>query len=164
QAFAQVRQTVPSARLVLAGDGSQSAKVKANLVRHGLTARAHLPGRISQSELPAYYQNADAYLSCSYCDGSSVSLMEALAAGLPVVATDIPGNREWIEHGVNGWLCPAGDTPAFARALATALNLDERQRSRMAERNRALARSRADWRMHAGTLQQTYRRALDTYG
>src|SRR5262249_29361169 len=115
QAFAQVRRKVPSARLVLAGDGSQSAKLKANLGRHGLTARVHLPGRISQSELSVYYQDADVYLSCSYSDGSSVSLMEALAAGLPVVATDISGQSrmdrargKWLAlpRGRRARLCP----------------------------------------------------------
>jgi len=163
-AFALVSQGVPSARLVLAGDGGQAAAVKAQLLSKGLMGRTYLPGRISQSELPGYYQDAAVYLSCSYSDGSSVSLMEALAAGLPVVATDIPGNREWIEHDVNGWLCPSGDVCAFSRALADALNLTSSQRSEMAERNRALAHSRADWRIHAGALEQTYRTALDTYG
>jgi glycosyltransferase involved in cell wall biosynthesis len=163
-AFNLASHVVPSARLVLAGEGSQSTAVKAHLVRNDLTARTHLPGRISQAELPAYYQDADVYMSCSYSDGSSVSLIEALAAGLPIVATDIPGNREWVEEGVNGWLCPAGDALAFARALADALNLTPGQRSEMAERNRALARSRADWRTHAGVLQQTYRTALNGYG
>ena len=162
-AFTLASQAVPSARLVLGGDGSQEAALKARLPRHGLTDRTYLPGRISQSELPAYYQDADVYLSCSYSDGSSVSLMEALAAGLPVVVTDIPGNREWIEPEVNGWLCPAGDTDAFAGALVAALNLTSARRSQMAERNRALARSRADWRLHAGALQHTYQRAVDSY-
>src|SRR4051794_20475022 len=160
-AFALVSQAVPAARLVLAGDGSQSAYVTARLLRNGLMGSTHLPGRVSQAQVPGYYQDADVYLSCSYSDGSSVSLMEALAAGLPVVATDIPGNREWIEPGVNGWLCPAGDASAFAQALADALNLTPVRRSQMAERNRALARSRADWRIHSGSLDQTYRMALD---
>lgn len=162
-AFAMVSKAVPSARLMLAGDGSQRAAVKEQLLHNGLSARTHLPGRISQSELPGYYQEADVYLSCSYSDGSSVSLMEALAAGLPIVATDIPGNREWIEQEVNGWLCPAGDARAFAQAIMDSLNLTSCQRSQMAERNRSLARSRADWRIHAGALQQTYRMALDGY-
>jgi L-malate glycosyltransferase len=162
-AFAMAIQAAPSARLVLAGDGSQAAAVQERLLRRGLMPRTHLPGRIAQSELPAYYHAADVYLSCSYSDGSSVSLMEALAAGLPVVVTDIPGNREWIEPGVNGWLCPAGDRDAFAGALVAALSLKSDQRAEMALRNRALARSRADWRLHAGALQHTYQSAVDSY-
>ncbi|HUS06520.1 MAG TPA: glycosyltransferase [Bryobacteraceae bacterium] len=162
-AFALASQSVPSARLVLAGDGSQAPAVKSRVLHHGLMSRTHLPGRIGPSELPAYYSAADVYLSCSYSDGSSVSLLEALAAGLPAVVTDIPGNREWIEPEVNGWLCPAGDKDAFACALAAALNLPSDKRSQMVERNRALARSRADWRLHAGALQQTYQRAADSY-
>jgi len=162
-AFALTSEALPCARLVLAGDGSQAAAVRERLLRRGLLARTHLPGRIEQSELPAYFHAADVYLSCSYSDGSSVSLMEALAVGLPVVVTDIPGNREWIEPEVNGWLCPAGDANAFARALAAALNLTSGERSEMAERNRAVARSRADWRVHAGALHQTYQRAVESY-
>ncbi len=160
EAFALASRTMPSAKLVLAGDGSEATAVKSRLASRGLMSRTQLPGRISQSELPGYYHAADIYLSCSYCDGSSVSLMEALAAGLPVVVTDIPSNREWIQHEFNGWLCPAGDTHAFAAALTAALNLTSEQRCQMAERNRALARSRADWRLHAQALEQTYQRAV----
>jgi glycosyltransferase involved in cell wall biosynthesis len=163
-AFTLASRAEPSAKLVLAGDGSRRAAVGTQILSRGIVSRTHLAGRISQLELPAYYHAADVYLSCSYSDGSSVSLIEALAAGLPVVVTDIPGNREWIEHEKNGWLCPAGDISAFADALGAAIKLTPGERSRMAERNRALARSRADWRIHSAVLQQTYQKALERYG
>jgi len=159
-AFEHAARKVPSATLVLAGDGSEADAVKARLLCRDLKSRTQLPGRIAPAKLPDYYRAADVYLSCSYCDGSSISLLEALAAGLPAVVTDIPGNREWIEHEVNGWLCPAGDTLAFAGALTAALNLTSDQRGHMAERNRALVRSRADWRLHAQVLEETYQRAI----
>ena len=62
------------------------------------------------------YRAADLYLSASHSDGSSVSLMEALGCGLPVLVSDIPGNREWVTDGEQGWLFPDGDDAAAVAA------------------------------------------------
>ena len=64
--------------------------------------RVHFGGQVGYDNLPLYYGASDLYLSASHSDGSSVSLMEALASGLPVLVSDIPGNREWISEGKTG--------------------------------------------------------------
>ena len=64
---------------------------------------------ISQERLPDYFRAADLYVSCSLSDGSSVSLFEAMATGLPVVVTEAPGNHEWVLTSDNGWLAAPGD-------------------------------------------------------
>ena len=69
---------------------------------------------------PGFYRSADLYLSASHSDGSSVSLMEALACGRPVLVSDIPGNREWIENSPAGWLFPDGDDAALAEGILKA--------------------------------------------
>ena len=69
---------------------------------------------------PAYYRSADLYLSASHSDGSSVSLMEALACGRPVLVSDIPGNREWLENSPAGWLFTDGDEDALADGILQA--------------------------------------------
>ena len=55
--------------------------------------------------MPAYLNAADIYVSTSLSDGTSLSLLEAMACSLPVVVTDIPANKEWITDGHNGFLC-----------------------------------------------------------
>ncbi len=97
--------------------------------------RVCFPGRITQADLPPYYQASNLYVSASHSDGSSVSLMEALASGLPALVSDIPGNREWITPGVS-WLFRDGDDSALADGILEAL----RQREQMAEMGAAARR------------------------
>ncbi len=84
-------------------------------------SRVHFGGHISQADLPRWYHMADLYISPSHVDGSSVSLMEALASGLPCLVSDIPGNKEWIEDGVNGWLFRDGDVDDLAEKILNAI-------------------------------------------
>ena len=64
---------------------------------------------------------ADLYISPSHVDGSSVSLMEALACGLPCLVSDIPANQEWVREGENGWLFPDGDDERLAGKILAAV-------------------------------------------
>ncbi|RME91416.1 MAG: glycosyltransferase [Anaerolineae bacterium] len=102
---------------------------------------------------------ADLYISPSHIDGSSVSLMEALACGLPCLVSDIPANKEWVTDGVNGYLFPDGDADALAEAIERAMA----QRERLAEMGRAarqVAEARADWTKNAQTLLRAYEQTL----
>ena len=80
----------------------------------GVLDRVQFGGQVSQRDLPRWYHKADLYISPSHIDGSSVSLMEALACGLPALVSDIPANREWVSEGVNGWLFPDGNADILA--------------------------------------------------
>lgn len=157
-AFAVAVARVPRLRLVLVGDGSRRRAVEEQIARLGLGDAVWLPGMVPHTELPDFFRAADVYLSCTPSDGSSVSLLEALATGLPVIAADAPGNREWIAGPSVGWLAPAGDAEAFARCLERAAVLDEDSRRALRAGNRALAERRADWRANIGLLRQTYER------
>jgi glycosyltransferase involved in cell wall biosynthesis len=159
-AFAIAQTHLPNLRLVLAGDGPLAGQIRAKIEGQGLRAQVHCPGRIGQEEMPAWLTASDLYLSCSRMDGSSVSLMEAMACGLPVVATDAGGNREWIENGVNGWLAPVDDAPAFAAAIVSAAEQSADDRKRMSRRNRLVAEERANWVRNSQQLV-TALRSLD---
>jgi len=86
-------------------------------------------------------------------NGSSASLMEALACGSPVVVTDIAGNREWIRDGENGFLVPPGDTGTLAVRIVKLLQNDG-LRSRMSHANLRLAGIRADWKKNSLVLEK----------
>jgi glycosyltransferase-like protein len=76
-----------------------------------------LPGTVTDAELPAWYQAADAFLFPSVKEGFGLVVLEAMAAGLPVVTSDIPVFREYLEHGRGALLVPAQDAGALADAM-----------------------------------------------
>jgi glycosyltransferase involved in cell wall biosynthesis len=86
--------------------------------------------------------------------------MEALASGLPVMVTDISGNRDWVELGENGWLFPSGDPKALAEHALMAVEASS-SRPQMSAAARATAESKADWRKGARSLLSAYDRALN---
>jgi glycosyltransferase involved in cell wall biosynthesis len=86
-------------------------------------------------------------------------LLEALACGRPAIVSAIPGNREWIIPGVQGWLFPDGDDEALAQAILGAL--DQRDRLiEMGREARTLAEARADWSVNFQNLLHAYQLAL----
>lgn len=156
KAFCQAATQEPRLRLLLLGGGSQATPLRQTLARHGLLDRVHFGGQVSGDELPAYYRSADLYVSASHSDGSSVSLMEALACGLPALVSDIPGNREWISpQGKAGWLFPDSDFAALGAAMLRAIE-DEAGLKDVQIAARALAERRADWRVNFKQLLRAY--------
>ncbi len=105
---------------------------------------------------------ADLYISPSHVDGSSVSLMEALACGLPVLVSDIPANREWITDGANGWLFPDGDADALAAKIISVMQ--RRGQSAIRKAARKTAEDRADWSRNFAVLLEAYQRATRATG
>jgi len=89
-------------------------------------------------------------------EGSPVAVIEAMMAGLPVVATDVGGTREIIEDGVTGWLVPPGNLPALAARLDRILGNPDAARA-VAERGRAAARERFDVDRTVEYLERVYR-------
>jgi len=143
-AFAILHQTNPKSRLILLGDGSESKKVLRLISELGLEDLIHAPGRIGYESLSAYFRSADLYVSSALSDGTSISLLEAMATGLPVVVTDSYGNREWVTNGKNGWLASPDNALALGEVLKEALS-DSDRLQRIKELNIELAREKADW-------------------
>lgn len=159
RAFVQVARRRPELHLVMLGNGSQAATLRRIFEKGGVEQRVHFPGQISQKDLPRYYRSADLYLSASHSDGTSISLLEALACGCPALVSDIPGNREWIRQGVQGWLFSDGDEAALAEAIEQAISGRE-QLHQMGEAARRLAEQRADWGKNFPQLFKAYELAL----
>jgi len=130
------------------------------LMQAGMLDYVHFGGQVKQADLPRYYRVADIYLSASHSDGSSLSLMEALACGTPVLVSDIPGNREWIEPGKSGWLFKDGDVDDLAQGILQAV--EQRKTLKTIGQNaRKLAEERADWSKNFEKLLQSYEMALN---
>ena len=120
----------------------------------------HLPGQVSQEKLPEYYRSADLYISTSHSDGTSISMLEALATGTPVLLTDIPGNAEWVtQPGVVGWLFQDGNVDALKAGIQLALQSRELL-PLMGRKARELAQARGDWEKNANILYNAFKVAL----
>ena len=144
RAFAQVREHRPSARLILLGDGSMEGEIRRMIDDFGLADLVHAPGRASYDLIPEYFRSADAYVSAAVSDGTSISLLEAMACGLPVVVSNSFGNLEWVRDGVNGALAAPGDVESLSAAMLSVV-ADPHEVARIREANIATARRRANW-------------------
>jgi glycosyltransferase involved in cell wall biosynthesis len=166
RAFAQAARQRPELRLVMLGNGSQAGLLRQIFSREGLLEgaagmdypRVLMPGQVAYADLPRFYRQSDLYLAATHSDGTSISLLEAMACGCPALVSDIPGNCEWVKPGENGWLSPPGDADALAQAILRAVD----QRVSLAEMGRAgrsLAVQRADWSQNFPRLYEAYRLA-----
>ncbi len=156
RAFVMVAQQREDVGLILLNGGSQGAHIRQILQSGGVLDRVTFGGQVSQTDLPNWYHMADIYISPSHVDGSSVSLMEALACGLPCLVSDIPANKEWVVENENGWLFRDGDANHLAEKILSAIS----QRENLPEVGRASRRSaemRADWKKNAEVLMNVYR-------
>ena len=161
--FVRAAAQVPSLRLMILGSGSQGPQLRRLLAQAGMSERVHFAGSVVLEDLPTYYRAADLYLTASRSDGSSVSLLEAMACGLPAVVSDIPGNREWVSTDVNGWRFMPGRPDALADSLRAAFAARE-SLPEMGRRARSIAEARADWDRNFPRLLGAYRMAAEARG
>lgn len=161
--FAQAARQRDDLRLLLLGNGSLAAPLKKMILDAGLMERVHFGGHVNHVDLPRFYCAADLYLSASHSDGSSVSLLEALACARPALVSDISGNREWVLPGEQGWLFPDGDADALAEGILQAAAAPEKL-PEMGHKARQLAEQRADWHKNVAALPDIYRRAQQIAG
>ncbi len=160
RAFASAAQQHPGLRLVMLGNGSQATELRQIFTRSGLQERVFFPGQVSQVDLPRYYHMADLYISASHSDGSSISLLEAMASGKPVLVSDIPGNREWVNPPENGWLFSDGDENALTQGILNAIT-NAKELPEMGRKARKVAEARADWRQNFAEMLKVYDRVLE---
>lgn len=155
QAFRVVVERFPDLRLVIAGAGDLELLVR-RLARHlGVPDRVELVGWQGREELVPLYRAAAALVMPSHYEPFGMVALEAMACGCPLVASRTGGLAEFVEDGVDGFLCSAGDHLAFARRLADLLGDPARARAMgEAARRRAV---RYDWDSIARRTYELYR-------
>jgi glycosyltransferase involved in cell wall biosynthesis len=156
RAFALAAKQNKDIRLLMLGTGSLVPKVRSVFRRAAVEKLVYFPGRVDYDNLPPFFRAADLYLSTSQSDGSSVSLMEAMASGLPVIASDIPGNREWV-NSKNGWLFPSKDFHKLSQLIVKATYSESLMK--LGNFSRKVAARKADWNKNKQGLFNAYRLA-----
>jgi phosphatidyl-myo-inositol alpha-mannosyltransferase len=160
RAYVTVRRQHRDVRLVVVGEGPEGERVR-DLVPGELRDGIRMVGRVEGGELPRYHAAADIFLAPSLGGESfGIVLVEAMAAGIPVVASSIPGYASVVQDDVTGRLVPPGDADALARTIAGLLD-DRAARSRLADAARREA-ERYDWATVATRIRDVYTRCTDT--
>jgi glycosyltransferase involved in cell wall biosynthesis len=133
EAFALLRERFPDATLTIAGDGSERSRLARRAASLG---GVRLVGRVWPADMPALYAEADVFVNSSVIDNQPLSVLEAFAAGLPVVSTATGDIAALVRDGETGLVVPAGDPSAAAKAVITLLEYPVRA-LRMARRARS---------------------------
>ena len=147
-------ELLPGVHLAVIGDGEIRARIDADSAARGLTDRVHLVGW--RHNLPGVLADLDAVVLTSRNEGTPVALIESLAAGRPVVATDVGGVRHVVDHGRTGLLAPAGDVRSIAGRIATVLS-DRALAVRLADAGRAAVAARFGEERLVNEIRDLYR-------
>jgi glycosyltransferase involved in cell wall biosynthesis len=163
EAMALVRQRVRDAHLLIVGDGPERERIRTRAVALGISDALTLVGSLPQRETPAYYRAADVFALSSDFDNSPNAVLEAMASGLPIVATDVGGVREFIPDDAGGAVVRRRDPAALASAIERYLTRSAEARAAGAL-NRRRAAADYSWRSSAERLLDVYRLAIDGRG
>jgi sugar transferase (PEP-CTERM/EpsH1 system associated) len=136
-------------RLVIAGEGALRASVEQVLREAGVESLAWLAG--ARDDVPDVLRGLDAFVLPSRAEGISNTILEAMATGLPIVATAVGGNVELLEHGVTGTLVPSGHVDAMATAL-----LEDLAQPQLARQRGEAARSAVQRRFSLDSMVAAY--------
>ena len=121
-AYSRLKWEFPDLRLIVVGPGNPDADASRVMAERGIDDVVFI-GRVSDDELPGYHRSADIFCSPAICRESfGLVLLEAMAAGLPVVATNIAGHAGVVTHGEQGLLVPPCDEQALIDAIRTLIN------------------------------------------
>lgn len=146
------------ARLVIVGEGELRTQARALLEQSGLTALAWLPG--ARDDVPELMRAMDVFVLPSLAEGISNTILEAMASGLPVIATRVGGNGELVAEGATGMLVPAAQPAILAEALAIYVD-DEALRRRHGAAGRARVEREFSMEAMVARYVEVYRRELE---
>lgn len=149
EAMARLSQSPRRFVLLIAGEGPCRESLSRRIRESGLGDRVRLLG--DRDDVAALYAAADIAVSASLSEGTSLAIIEAMAAGKPIVATAVDGNRDLLAHGVSALLVPAADPDALAAALDSLA-----RNSQLAERLGAAARRKAEAEFAVTRVVESY--------
>lgn len=154
-AFVRVRETISQARLLIVGDGPLRRSLEALSSALGVRERIEFMGSVPHERLPIVYSVADVFVRPSHSEGLGNVFLEAMAAGVPVVASPVGGIPDIVEHERTGLLCNPNDPDDIARQIVRAMT-DAHLRERVISRASALVVQEYDWSVIAQRMYAVY--------
>ena len=156
EAFARVprrpglHEDFPDPYLIIGHSGSLTESLKARVRELGIAPRTRFIGSVPEHDLVPLLGRAACYVTASEVDGTSVTLLQAMACGTPVIASTTPGNLGWVDDGVTGYTFPTGDIDALAILLD---RVNHHYPTDVVQRARALVERDADWHANLSRLR-----------
>jgi 1,2-diacylglycerol 3-alpha-glucosyltransferase len=127
EAFSRVAQTCPHARLLLVGEGPLRGQLLSLAARKGLAERVIFTGFIPYAKVPRYMTSADIFVTASVSEVHPLTVIEAMAAGLPVLGINSPGVGDTVQDGVTGYLVPAQAEAMVEKMILLVMDAERRQ-------------------------------------
>ncbi len=140
--------------MLMLSDGTGKNDVLKFITEKGLDEKIQLIGRVPNHELPAFLNAADVYVSPSLSDGTSLSLLEAMACGTGLIVTDVPAIMEWVNID-NGLIVQKGSTAEIKNALEE-YYMNRELANTHGAKNIQIAKERADWNKNYLKLKEIY--------
>ena len=160
RAFERIAADYPDAELVVVGEGPLGEELRELAADLGVAGRVTFTGRVEESEIPRYYASAELFVLPSVWEGHPLTLLEAWAAGRPVIATDVEGLAEFVDHRETGYLVSPRDPEGLADALRYALDHPDETRG-WGENARQRAEREFSWETAARRTRRIYDRVVE---
>ncbi|MBM4340283.1 MAG: glycosyltransferase family 4 protein [Deltaproteobacteria bacterium] len=155
RAIPMIIKEAPGTKFIIAGEGNEKEALEQEAKALNVYTHIEFLGRIPHEEMPSLLAKSDIYVSTSLYDGTSVSLLEAMGAGVFPIVTDIPANREWIEDGKNGFLFPVNDENILARRVLDAIR-DKEKVEKVRKWNQSLVEKKILWSVCLEKVKKMY--------
>jgi len=143
-AIPHIISEVPESRFLLLEEGRLTETLKQKVKKLGIEQYVKFTGKVPKASVASYLNAADIYVSTSLSDGTSASLLEAMALSIPPIVTDIEGNREWIRNDWNGFLVPPKDPKCLAEKIVSLIK-DKDLRHQIGENCLKTVETKVDW-------------------
>ena len=158
-ALPTIAERVPAVRVVISGIGPDVDHVRDRVKAEGLGDLVDLTGYASYDDAPGVYGRGDVFVSPTYSEGFSNTILEAMACGLPVVSTDTVGVVDCLRHEENGLLVPLRDSAALADAVVRLLQ-DQELCDQLADQALREVEEKWSWGPVASLIEDSYARAI----
>jgi glycosyltransferase involved in cell wall biosynthesis len=165
EAFRRVSDKYPHTHLVIAGSSDiwqptpETQLYEEEIRKKCRRLNVHFLGKLSQREIPKVYKSADIFVLPSLSEGFPLSVLEVMASGKPVVATEVGGVPEVVKDGMNGYLVQPGSVSKLADTISKLIE-NERLRLRMGHKGRKIVKDYT-WEKAANEINQIYRKLLE---
>jgi len=159
EAIPPILKHEPRAKFLILGEGELTPNFKQRLRMYIVQGCVKFLGNVPHRNVAKYLNAADIYVSTSFSDGTSASLLEAMACSTTPITTAIPGNQEWVQDGWSGYLIPTGDAKELVQRIIFLIENRE-LREKMAKNALETVRAKVVWRKNVEMLNDAIKRMI----